>query len=181
MSFVLAHPFISAFVATELAGQYQQAQAQKQAAEYNARVAEMQAEAARRQGVLEQYKIKRAKRRMLGTQRALYAKAGLSLEGTPLEVLADTAAQYDLDLATSKYNTQIGVGRALYEASYQRYAGKQAYRAGLMGMGKTLLTSGLAMKGFLPKSSNTIIGGQGGTNTGLQMTPYGVAPTWSPY
>jgi len=181
MSFVLAHPFISAFVATELAGQYQQAQAQRQTAKYNARVAEMQAEAIRRQGKLQQYRLKRAKRRMLGKQRALYAKAGLSLEGTPLEVLADTAAQYDLDLATSRYNTEVGARSSLYEADYQRYAGKQAYRAGLLGMGETLLTAGLAMKSFLPKSGGTIIGGRGGKFTGMQMTPYGTAPTWSPF
>ncbi len=36
-------------------------------------------------------------RRLKATQRASYAKSGVTMEGSPLEVLADTQAQADLD------------------------------------------------------------------------------------
>ncbi len=151
MSFILA-PLMAIGAGLEVAGQYQQAKARKSQAEYNAEAARRQAEAVSAQGRLEQYKLERQKRLAGGAQRALYAKAGVNLySGSPLEVLADTAAQYDIDLATSKYNTAVGVSNYGYESAYNRYAGRQAMKAGYLQMGSALLTSGANIFNAWPK------------------------------
>lgn len=101
---------------------YSQGQAQKQAAEYNAAVAENQAAwaeyNAKRQAdsdlnmakyaemnaaLAREDAAKAAKRkeeeaqRLKGAQIARYSKAGIQLEGTPLDVIAQTLADADAD------------------------------------------------------------------------------------
>ncbi|MCM8784562.1 MAG: hypothetical protein NC818_07375 [Candidatus Omnitrophica bacterium] len=158
MAFAVAHPVITSLIVAgagmEIASQYQQARAYQEQAEYNARVAELQAQQVERAQKLEEYRLNRAKEALLGKQRALYAKAGVSLEGSPLEVLADTEAQYQLDLSVSRYNADVQKRRLGYEAGYQRYAGKQYMRAGYLGMGTTLLTTGTKL-GLLGLPQNT--------------------------
>ena len=139
MAVIAAHPIMSALVAMEAASQVQQGIAANQQAKYNAQVAEQRAEAARKASEIAKYQIERRKRRMLSRQKALYAKAGVTLEGSPLEVLADTASQFELDKAISNYNYGVEVSRNLSEANFQRYAGKQRRTAGFMNAGTTIL------------------------------------------
>lgn len=72
-------------------GQYQGAQAAKDAANYNAKVAEMQAADARDRGVYEQEALGRKIGQMRGQQRANMAANGLDLsDGTPAALLDQT-------------------------------------------------------------------------------------------
>jgi len=154
--------------AMTMVGQYQQSQAQAQTAEHNAAVAKSQADQYRKVGIfeqeqiaaagkLEEAKLRRQKRRMTGTQRAAYAASGVSLEGSPLEVMADTASQFELDIAVNKYGTKrdiaiskyktgVAVRRYGYEAGYQNYLSGEYKKAGYTEIGSTLLTSGLSIK-----------------------------------
>jgi hypothetical protein len=121
--------------------QIQQAKAASDAAKYNAELARQQAGAERVRGKQEEKKLKRQKRLMLSKQRAAYAAAGVRIgTGSPLEVMADTAAQYELDIAASRYNTQIGISRALSEAEYQEKAASQYRKMGYFSAAGTLLT-----------------------------------------
>ena len=130
-------------------GTYQQSQTQAATAKYNAQVAAQQAEAVRRAGEFEAAKIAREKKQMLGRQKARYGKAGvLSFTGSPLEVMADTAAQYELDIAASRYNTQVGVSRYKYESTYQKGMAGRYATAGYIGAGSTLLTGAGEMIGY---------------------------------
>lgn len=73
----------------------------------------------------EAQKTERAKSRMLSRQKALYAKSGVLLsEGSPLEVMADTAAQYEMDIRM------------------QRQKAKAVKKLSYFGAGSTLLTGG---------------------------------------
>lgn len=122
-------------------GQLQQAQQQKAAERYNARIAEMQAESIKVSGEFEEAKLKRQKRTLLGKQRALYGKAGvLTTTGSPLEVMADTAAQMELDIAANRYNVQVGISQALTEAAYRRKMARSYGAAGGIKATTTLLT-----------------------------------------
>jgi len=169
-----------------LVSQYQETQAQVAAARYNAAVARMQAEQYARAGAfaqeeyrrageyrekqlretgrLEEYRLRRRKKALLGKQRALYAKAGVLIEGSPLEVMADTASQFEFDIALSryrterdialsryetrkaialsKYETETAVRRYGYEAKYKNWLAGQYKRMGYAKMGQTLLTAG---------------------------------------
>lgn len=139
---------------------------------YNARVAEAEAgaiktsaafesETLRKQNELEQAKIAREKTKTLSTQRAAYAKAGVRIEeGTPLEVMADTAAQYELDLAANRYNLGTGLETIRYgaetqvaqkqaEAEYRRQLAKAAKTASYLKAGSTLLTGAYKILGSI--------------------------------
>lgn len=132
-------------------------------AKYNASVAEQEAAAINQNAALqeqqlavkgksEQAKLSREKVQTISEQRARYAKSGVVIEaGSPLEVMGDTAAQYELDLATSKYNTdlniestrynaRVGASRSLSEAAYQNLLAKEYKTASYLKAGSTLLT-----------------------------------------
>lgn len=123
-------------------GQVRAGKQQAAAEEYNARVAESQIKAVQTASASEQAKLNRQKSQMLSSQRAAYAKAGVRLdEGSPLEVMADTATEYELDLATSRYNANVQTNQLQSEANYRRQVGKQAKMSGYYGAGATLLTN----------------------------------------
>jgi len=121
-------------------GQLQQAHAASQAAAYNAQIAEMEAKAIKVSGEREAERLKREKRLMTGKQKALYAKAGVRLAGSPFEVLSDTATQYELDIQAQRYTTQIGITKAQTEAQYLRQRAGAYGIAGRIGAVSTLLT-----------------------------------------
>ena len=167
----MAVPLAAAALALETIGLVQQSIAQKQQAKYNARVAEMQAEQARRAAEVQRYQIERRKKQLLGKQKALYSKAGVSLLGSPLEVLADTASEFDLDLALNKYNAQTAYNRGMYEAGWQRYAGRQAMTAGFLKAGGNLLMGGSKLLGSMPKKTPKYGSYEYWHSKGLASTP----------
>ena len=73
---------------------YQQGKAQEQAYEYNAQVAEANVQSQKTKAYLDENQQRNRIKRLMGTQRTLYAKAGVDLtSGSPLLVLADTASE----------------------------------------------------------------------------------------
>lgn len=178
----------------------QQGRAQKQAAEYNAAIAENQAQwdryNAQRQADIARQQAEYAEqnaalaraeaeknarkkeeegRRLLAAQKTRYGKAGVLLEGTPLDVMAQTALEVDSDRLDLLHQGEIeawnwshkawqyrtSADSALIEGSAQasadrsraalnRLKGAQAGRAGWMKAGSTILTG--AAKAFTPSS-----------------------------
>ena len=128
-------------------GTLQQARASADAAEYNSRVAEMEASAVKISGAREVEKLEREKRLTAAQQRAGYAKAGVRLEGSPFEVLSETATQYQLDIEAQKYTTRVGISRAQSEAQIARQRAGAYRTAGMIGFGQTLLT-GIGKVGY---------------------------------
>jgi len=115
-------------IGLKLLGTIQQMQSVSALAKYNVAVAE-------RQGEIEEQRLKREKRLMLGKMRAGYGAAGVTLEGSPLEVLSDTASQFERDISISRYNVAAKRGVYGYEAQIAR-------QRGYAGIGGTLLTQG---------------------------------------
>ncbi len=114
-------------------GQYRQGQLQKAGYDYNAKVA-------REKAAYEEAQSREKLRSLLGTQRALYAKAGVDISsGSPLLVMADTAAKGEEEAQMIKAG-----GRQ--ESALQRMYGRSAARAGLWG-GTSSFMSGLAQAG----------------------------------
>ena len=121
-------------------GQLSQARAAADAAEFNARVSEMEAQALKVSGAREVEKLKREKRLTAAQQRAGYAKAGVRLGGSPFEVLSDTASQFRMDIEAQKYNTRVGISRSISEATQYRQQARAYGTAGGIGAATTLLT-----------------------------------------
>jgi len=122
----------SANAANAQAAAYQrQAAAERQQAEFNAN---MQQEKA----------IK-----LISTQRAGYLAAGVSLQGSPLDAIADTTRQTDLDVQAIKYNGEIKAQNFEAQALAFKAKADAAQTSGIVGAISPLI------KGF---------GGMGGSD-----------------
>ena len=135
--FAAAIPYIAAGAGTlmSMKGQQQAGEAQKEGNEYNARITETEGAYAEEQARL---KLKR----LLGTQRALYAKAGVDItSGSPLLVMADTAAEGEKERMYTEYGYKS-------RAKQLRLYGEQAEKAGQIGATSSFL-SGLGKIGTM--------------------------------
>lgn len=121
-------------------GAIQQGQAANSAAKYNAAVAGQRATAAKQQAAADMDKKRRDTVRRLGSIRAAYGASGVTLEGSPLDVLAESAANAELDVLTIKYKGDLEATGYGNEATLETARGQQARTAGYMGAGAALLT-----------------------------------------
>ena len=114
-------------------GQYRSGQAQEAAYKYNAAATE-------EKGKYEEARSREKLRHLLGTQRALYAKAGVDItSGSPLLTLMNTATEGEVEALNIRRGYQT-------ESKLQKYYGKQAAISGYYGAGSTFL-SGLGQAG----------------------------------
>lgn len=94
------------------AGAIRQGQAAANAERYNAQVAEQNRQIAESQGIAASEAQKRDSQRRMGAALAAYGAAGVSTsDGSPTEVLAESARMAELDNLTLKYNYRLkGLG-----------------------------------------------------------------------
>ena len=122
-------------------GQYQAGEAYEATGDYNARVLEQYAVAARQSAAFEEARQRREARRLKAAQRAGYAKAGVVItEGSPLTVLTETAAEAELDALAIRYAGEVQARGYEAEAAISRWEGKQQKRAARLGVGRTILS-----------------------------------------
>lgn len=139
-------------------GKAQQAQAEYQAkvAEDNARIAQQNASNVRQEGI-EESRMQRMKTlQTVSSQQTSMAANGLDIsQGTPLDLIEDTATMGELDALTTQYNSETKA--QAYEqqannfnnqANLDRIAGRNAMQAGKMNA----LSSGLNTVSSLGKS-----------------------------
>jgi hypothetical protein len=115
-------------------------QAQK-TAEYNAQVAEQQAQAARRKAAYEEETRRREGKELKSRQMVAAAKSGATLESFK-DIFLKTATDTELDALVIRYGGQIESARNINEANLLRAQGKQAKKTSLIKTGTTLLTGG---------------------------------------
>jgi hypothetical protein len=129
-------------------GTYQQMQAAKQNAAYqanvanqNASIAQAQAISVGQQGAAEQAQIRQRARQVTGAQKASLSASGLDIgSGSPLSILADTAYQSEQDVQTSRYNTALQMWGLNNQAANYRSQASNAIAAGNNAATSTLLT-----------------------------------------
>ena len=131
---------------------------------YNAVLADLQAEEAATAGRVAQEQLDRSERSLLSTQQAQYAKAGVMLTGSALDTMLRSATEFEFDRGIEKYNTQIAVQRYRSQAAVQRYYGEVSRYTATVGS-QTSLISGI------PKIAEGV-----GTiaNVLAKRSPYGV-------
>ena len=78
---------------------------------------------------------KRRLRRTLGTQRALYSASGVALEGTPTDVFADTAREFEYEGFADQFSTANNVSMLNQQANAQIAAGRQRAFSSLLDFG----------------------------------------------
>lgn len=130
-------------------GSVMQGFAAKQQAEYNASVAEAHAAAARAQAALDESTSRKKSAMLLGTIRARAAANTGEVSGSALDVLADSAAEAELEALTLRYQGEVRARAMESEAAIERKRGKSAVLEGFVGAGTRLLTAGnYAMKAY---------------------------------
>lgn len=129
-------------------GQMQQGYAAKQAGEYNAQMAEMNAELTLKQAAEEETKFRSMFKRQLGDMRASVGASGVQLEGSPLEVMQDSIAQAELDATAIKTQGQRRAWALRSEAALQRYQGAAAQQGAMFGAAGSLLSAGGHAAGY---------------------------------
>ena len=107
-------------------GQIKSGQAQAQAAEYNANLAKMEAKA-------EEARRRRESSQVMGKMRAGRAKSGVTAEGTPLLVQAESAEMAELDALNARWSGETQSDMYRRKASSARSAIPYTVGATLLG------------------------------------------------
>lgn len=121
-------------------GAIQQGQDAKNASEYNAAVAEQGAVASRQQAAANAAAAERESRKRLGAMEASYGASGVNLsEGSPLEILQQSARDAEMDRLNIIYGGEVRAGGYSNTATLDRYRGEAAETSGYLRAGSELL------------------------------------------
>jgi len=120
--------------------QVEQGKSQNEWSQYNAAVAERDAVAAQQSAEYDAAQKRKETAKLIGRQRALYGKAGVTFEGSPLELMEETASQGELDALMIEREGKLKAGNYQSEAALSRMKGSSAQKAGYYGAGSSLLT-----------------------------------------
>lgn len=137
-------------------GQRQAATAAENIGKYNSKLQRDQAVQTNLANAENARRKTRDNARVLGAQRAALAQSGLSMEGTPLAVLGETAMTLQRDILDMGYNAatkaralQAGANLSLYEGKSQASALRtSAVATGFNGVSSAAMT-GAEAKGYL--------------------------------
>lgn len=128
-------------------GQMEAAKSAKEMGEYNAKLAENQAAQVDMEARESVRRRREQNRRFMAMQRTAYAKSGVTIEGTPLEVMAETAGILELEaLDASRQASQQSMALR-GQAAYDRRVGSTQARAAYIGAGASLLSGVAGMAG----------------------------------
>lgn len=121
-------------------GAIQQGQAAAAAARTNAEIADRNAKVARATAAQDAETKDRENRLRLGAIIANYGASGVSMAGTPLDVLGDSARQAEFEKQTILYKGDLRAMGFEDSASLDRANAKAAKRAGYFKAGSALLS-----------------------------------------
>ncbi len=121
--------------------QFGTADTEQAAFNLNANIARQDRELEKFKRGLDIKKERRALKSFSSTQQALFAKAGVTPEGSPLDVLEETAFEGELAILVGTINSSIRQSRLETEALQQELAGERARTTGRARAGTTLLST----------------------------------------
>ena len=76
-------------------------------------------------------------------QLAKFGKSGLKIEGTPLDLITETAKEQELDILAKKFNLEVRSRRSLGEAELSAFESRTAGNTGIVRSFGTILAEGL--------------------------------------
>jgi len=107
--------------------------------EFNAAVLQQKAILIGEKAKLDLERQRKAARTFTAKQTAAFAASGVRLTGSPLQVLQDSAAQLELDILITDFNSKIDIFSALSEAKFQLQRAQIAERSSFIKAGASLL------------------------------------------
>jgi hypothetical protein len=123
-------------------GAIREGNAANAAAQYNANVAQQNAQQVRAQAEEEARRNKAIAKKQIGSMRAGYAASGVTLEGSPLDVLAESASNAELDSLTTRHSGEIRAQSFDSEARLERFRGTNALTSSRISAAGALLGAG---------------------------------------
>lgn len=108
------------------AGSLIKGSAESNAANYNADVSSQNAAMTRSQGAAAVEKQRRENERALGSIKASYGASGVTMDGSPMDVFASSAAEAELDAQNTAYNYEVKARGYDSEATLSRSRAKSA-------------------------------------------------------
>lgn len=108
-----------------------------QQGEYNQKVMEQQADAKQLANKANESVYKKRITALLGRQRAGFVANGITFEGSPMEMMLDSAYQYEVDKSIRKFNSDT-------EASYYRNKGEMSMMEGRANLFNSFLSTGVS-------------------------------------
>ncbi len=130
-------------------GSYEAGIEQKQAYDYNANLADIQAKQTQDAGDITQRQLKEEEITLGQDQEAAYAKAGVMLSGSALDVMLKSSSDMQFEQSVERYNTAVKVAQAQSQAAMDRYYGQIAHRQGNIQAGvKSLQAAGTILEGI---------------------------------
>jgi hypothetical protein len=157
--------------------------AAKAAGDYNAALYERNAQIAEQNAKVQEDRQRRLSAMRAGANRAAVGASGISLEGSPLDILESNAAQEELDALMIRWNGQNEATGLRASGALQRAQGANAQRQGYMTAGSAILLGAAraydsvdATKPKLPKAptiSNPYgVQNRGGVSSSAYMSGY---------
>lgn len=120
---------------------YAQGQAADKSAKYNAKLAEQQAVTAQQSANAQAAAQRTQYRHILASNEAATGASGVAVDvGSPLLVMADNAAQAELNARMTEWGGQARAQGIRSEIPLLRIQGQRAAQAGMFGAGRTLLS-----------------------------------------
>lgn len=103
---------------------------QQELNEYNAMLDKREAERTLAVTAYEEARHREAGEKFKARQRVGYAHAGVTMEGTPMDMLEQTAINLEKDALSIRYGGQVGAGELTSSAQMRRIAGRSALLKG---------------------------------------------------
>jgi len=125
------------------------AQADAQAAEYKARALynKRQAQVERIKGAYESGRLKERGERVYSAQKAAFSDSGVTLEGTPVDVVSDSVQQNELDVQAVMWGQTLAGQNYDYESKINEMNRKSAKQAGFYASLAPLLSGFSSLQG----------------------------------
>ena len=115
---------------------------QNQMAQYNAKVLQNQALVSEQKAEFDMTRQREAVQRLLSTQRARFAAAGVTFtSGSPLQVMEKTAEQGELDAQAIRYTGALQAAGYRSKAAMSKWEGKVAQVSSYFKAGSSLLST----------------------------------------
>lgn len=122
-------------------GQMKSGDTAESAYNFNANVAEQNARQAELISAQEERQTRIIGKKAIGEMVTGYGASGISMEGSAMDVLAESVAQVELDALNKRYEGKSKAINFRNEATISRYQGSQAKAAAYYGAAATLMTS----------------------------------------
>ena len=130
----------AASVGLQIFGQIQQGQQQQQISNFNAAVSRQKAELTRLSGDVRINQLRDRKRRLKSAQVAAFAAGGVRITGTPLQTIADSDSQAEIDIMLVDIETRNAILAAISDAELDELRGSFALSSSFISAGTTLLS-----------------------------------------